>query len=45
MDILNDKKFERFILKCIKDSVPFFWDLLDETGSLTVAQIVEDEDQ
>ena len=42
---MNDKKFERFILKCSNDSVAFCWDLLDETGSRVVAQFVEDEDQ
>ncbi len=42
---MNESKFERFILKHTNNDVPFFWDLLDETGRQVVGQIVEDEDQ
>ena len=42
---MNEAKFERFILKRTNDTVPFSWDLLDETSSHVVAQIVEDKDQ
>ena len=32
-DFTNDEKFERFILKKTKATVPYRWDLLDETGT------------
>jgi hypothetical protein len=42
---MNATKFERFILKKMKATEPFCWDLLNETGSSIVDQIVEDEEQ
>ena len=39
---MNEAKFERFILKYTNDTVPFSWDLLDETSSRVMAQIVEE---
>ncbi len=44
-DFMNQEKFERFILKKTKNSEPFEWDLMDETGNVLVEHIVEDEDQ
>ena len=32
-DFMNVDKFERFILKKTKATVPYCWDLLDETGT------------
>ena len=42
---MNESKFERFILNCTNNDVPFSWDLLDETSRQIVEQIVEDKDQ
>ena len=44
-DFTNDEKFERFILKKTKATVPYRWDLLDETGTQVIDHIIEDEDQ
>ncbi len=44
-DFMNQDKFERFILRKTKCTEPYEWDLMDETGSIVVEHIVEDEDQ
>ena len=44
-DFMNESKFERFILKCTNNDVPFSWDLLDETGRHIVMEKVEDKEQ
>jgi hypothetical protein len=42
---MNEDKFERYILRKTKTSEPYEWDLLDETGSILVEHIVENEDE
>ena len=44
-DFTNAVKFQQFILKQTNDFRQMSWDLLDETGSHVVVQIIEDEDQ
>lgn len=44
-DFMNQDKFERYILRKTKTSEPYEWDLLDETGSILVEHIVENEDE
>ena len=43
-DFINKEKFHRFVLRKTKSSIPYEWDLLDETGRSIVEHIVEDED-
>ncbi len=45
VDFMNKEKFHWFVLRKTKSSVPYEWDLLDETGRSIVEYIVEDEDQ
>lgn len=42
---MNGKKFEKFILKKMKEMETFHWELLHETGPKMIKKIVEDEDQ
>jgi hypothetical protein len=42
---MNKSKFERFMLQLLNNDVSMSWDLLDETGSHIVEEVVEDEDQ
>ena len=35
-DFMNQEKFHGFILRKTKSSVPFEWDLLDETSSFNI---------
>ncbi len=44
-DFMNQDKFERYILRKTKTSEPYEWNLLDETGSILVENIVENEDE
>jgi hypothetical protein len=44
-DFMNQKKFLPYILKKTKDSEPYEWDLLDETGLNVVEHIIENDDQ
>ena len=44
-DFMNQDKFERYILRKTNMSEPYEWDLLDETGSILVEHIVENEDE
>ncbi len=44
-DFMNQEKFHRFVLRKTKSSIPYEWDLLDETGRSIEEHIVEDEDQ
>lgn len=44
-DFMNQDKFERYILRKTKTLEPYEWDLLDETGSILVEHIVENEDE
>ena len=44
-NFMNQEKFERYILKKTKTLEPYEWDLLDETGSIHVVHIVENEDE
>ncbi len=45
VDFMNKEKFHWFVLRKTKSSVPYEWDLLDETGRSIVEHILEDEDQ
>ena len=42
---MNQKKFLPYILKKTKDSEPYEWDLLDETGLNVVEHIIENDEQ
>lgn len=44
-DYMNQKKFLPYILKKTKDSEPYEWDLLDETGLNVVEHIIENDEQ
>ena len=43
--LMNKLKFEKLILRCSNNDVPMSWDLLDETSSHMVEEVVEDKDQ
>ena len=42
---MNQDKFERHILRKTKTLETYEWDLLDETGSILVEHIMDNEDE